>query len=109
MAWFVVVIRDGESNDVVLDEFPGAEEARLYALAEARLRESSPTADQVRITVGEVQDSRVVHLGGWLRSAPAGWVWRSGEEMSPDAEQSYSPSAQNHDVIGRTDSGDAHG
>jgi len=93
MAWFVVVIRDGESSDVVLDEFPAAEEARLYALAEARLRESSATADQVRVTVGEVQDSRVVHLGQWARSAQTGWTWRDGEETPVDADQLCSPSA----------------
>jgi hypothetical protein len=93
MAWFVVVIRDGESSDVVLDEFPSAEEAKLYALAEARLRESSATADQVRVTVGEVQHSRVVHLGQWTGAAQTGWTWRDGEEIPPDVGQLCSPSA----------------
>lgn len=81
MAWFVVVIRDGESSDEILDEFPCSEEAKLYALSEARLREAGASkVDQVRVTVGEVQDDRVVHLGRWARSRPAGWSWQEGEE-----------------------------
>ena len=80
MAWFVVVIRDGASSDVVLDEFCSPDEAKLYALAEARLREAGPTAARVRVTVGEVLDSGVAHLGQWARAGAAGWSWRDGED-----------------------------
>jgi hypothetical protein len=80
MAWFVVVIRDGESDEEVLDEFPSAEAAKLYALSEARLREIDLRVDHVRITVGEVQDGGVAHLGQWFQTSQAGWSWRDGEE-----------------------------